>query len=79
MLVTSDTVSLLLVGMSGVVYTQKQKVRVRGEDGDKEIKEVTGHAVIFIRNEPDLGWRESQKVQLMLGKGSELSMKMGRG
>lgn len=79
MLVTSDTVSLLLVGMSGVVYTQKQKVRVRGEDGDKEIKEVKGQAVNIIRNEPDLGWRESQKVQLMLGKGSELSMKMGRG
>ena len=79
MLVTSDTVSLLLVGMSGVVYTQKQKVQVRGEDGDKEIKEVKGQAVNIIRNEPDLGWRESQKVQLMLGKGSEQSMKMGRG
>lgn len=63
MLVTSDTVSLLLVGMSGVVYTQKQKVRVRGEDGDEEIKEIKGQAVNIISNEPDLGWRESQKVQ----------------
>ena len=63
MLVTSDTVSLLLVGMSGVVYTQKQKVLVRGEDGDEEIKEIKGQAVNIISNEPDLGWRESQKVQ----------------
>lgn len=63
MLVISDTVLLLLTGMSGVVYTQKQKVQVRGEDGDEEIKAIKGQAVNIIRNEPDLGWRESQKVQ----------------
>lgn len=63
MLVISDTVSLPLVGLAGVIYSQRQKVQVKGKDGDEEIKEIKGQAVQVIRNEPNLGWRESQRVQ----------------
>lgn len=63
MLVISDPVSLLPVGLAEVVHSQRQKVQVKGEDGDAEIKEIKGQAVKVIRNEPNLGWRESQKVQ----------------
>ena len=59
----SATVWLSLVGVSRVVYPRKQEARVRGEDGDEEIKEIQGQDVKVIRNEPDLGWRESQRVQ----------------
>ena len=48
----SDPVSLSLVGLAGVVHSQRQK-----------IKEIKGQAVKVIRNEPNLGWRESQKFQ----------------
>lgn len=63
MLVISDTVSLPLVGLAGEIYSQRQKVQVKGKDGDEEIKEIKGQAVQVIRNEPNLGWRESQRVQ----------------
>ena len=63
MLVISDTISLPLVGLAGVVYSQRQKVQVHGEDGNEEIKEIKGQAVKVIRNEPNWGWRESQRVQ----------------
>lgn len=63
MLMISDPVSLSLVGLAGVVHSQRQKVQVQGEDGDEEIKEIKGQAVKVIRNEPNLGWRESQKFQ----------------
>lgn len=62
-LVISDTISLPLVGLAGVVYSQRQKVQVNGEDGNEEIKEIKGQAVKVIRNEPNWGWRESQRVQ----------------